>query len=164
MGVTLQNLPGPASVPRVRTERYIGDENTVKLQSMIGEHALAVERMYAFLRDTFATLETGVSDGDPMWTMERLKSMRVLEQIKRFASVMRTDDYDGDARRMMRQVFHDMRGGALTVAYSLVQLAEMKGSEVEISDVYSIFFAVRDHLKIMRNCVVDLDPERRGAT
>mgnify|MGYP006272366187 CR=1 FL=1 len=162
MGVTMQNLPGPSSVPRVRTERYIGDENGVMLETMIGEQALAVERTYAFLKDTFATLETGISDGDPLWIVERLKSMRFLEQIKRFASAMRTDDYDEDARRSLRQVFHDMRGGALTVAYSLVQLAEMKGSEVEMSDAYSIFFAVRDHLKIMRNCVVDLDPERRS--
>mgnify|MGYP006286349819 CR=1 FL=1 len=161
MGVDIDSLPGPSAVPRVRTERYIGDDNGVYLSDMYEEDAAIVRRTYAFLKDTLSALETGISDADPLWVTDSLRRMRFLGQIKRFTSRLNTDGYDDRRRALLRQVFHDLRGGALTVAYSRVQLAEMKGSETEMSDVYGAFFAVRDHLKIMRNCVVDLDPERR---
>ena len=162
MSVTINNLPGPASVPRIRTERYVGDDNGAQLSDMHGEHADIVCRIYALLKDALSTLETGISESDPMWVSERLKNTRFLEKVNRLTHGLTTDGYDEDTRALLRQVFHDLRGGALTAAYSRIQLAEMKGSEVEMSDVYGAFFAVRDHLKIMRNCVVDLDPERRA--
>jgi K+-sensing histidine kinase KdpD len=161
MGVDIHSLPGPASVPRVRTERYVGDDNGVRLAEMYEEDAAIVRRTYAFLKDTLAALETGIADSDPLATADALKRMRFLEQTRRFTSKLTTEGYDDERRNMLRQVFHDLRGGALTAAFSRIQLAHMKGSEVEMSDVYGAFFAVRDHLKIMRNCVVDLDTERR---
>lgn len=162
MGVTIDNLPGPASVPRLRTERYVGDENGVQLSEMHPEHADVVRRIYALLKNALSTLETGIHDTDPMWVSERMKRTRFLEKTNSFTRGLTTDGYDEGRRAILRHIFHDIRGGALTAAYSRIQLAEMKGNEVEMSDVYGAFFAVRDHLKIMRNCVVDLDPERRS--
>lgn len=161
MSVDIQSLPGPDAVPRVRTERYVGDDNGVRLADMYEEDAAIIRRTYAFLKETLAALETGITDTDPLGTADALKRMRFLEQTKRFTGKLTTDGYEEARRALLRQVFHDLRGGALTVAHSRIQLAHMKGNEVEMSDVYGAFFAVRDHLKIMRNCVVDLDPERR---
>ncbi|NBF39012.1 MAG: hypothetical protein GVY14_01220 [Spirochaetes bacterium] len=162
MYVTIDSLPGPESVPRIRTERYVGDDNGVELSDMETDHAELVRRIYALLKDALSTLESGINDADPLWVSQRMKQARFLEKIQHFTRGLTTNGYDEKRRATLRQVFHDLRGGALTVAYSRIQLAEMKGSEVEMSDVYGAFFAVRDHLKIMRNCVVDLDPERRG--
>jgi hypothetical protein len=161
MSVDIHSLPGPDRVSRVRTERYIGDDNGVSLAVMSPAHADTVRRTYSFLKSTLSALESAIQDAAPLQGAERLKELDFLEHVRGFAGRLSTEEYDDEQRMVLRRVFHDMRGGALNVAYSLVQLAFMKGSEVELSDIYGIFFRVRDHLKIMRNCVEDLDPERR---
>ena len=56
------------------------------------------------------------------------------------------------------RLVHDLRGGAFqALAFRLQLFCANTQSERRLQDVY---FLVRDHLKIMRSCVADLDPVR----
>ncbi len=55
-------------------------------------------------------------------------------------------------------ILHDIRGGGLFVLLGTLQLFEP--SNVTSEDVYRIYCYIRDHSKIMRNGVPELDPER----
>lgn len=56
------------------------------------------------------------------------------------------------------QVLHDLRGGSLQALALQLQLIEL--GQVRPDDIERIYLLIRDHLKIMRNCLPDLDPVR----
>ncbi|HMQ30273.1 MAG TPA: hypothetical protein PKD53_06065, partial [Chloroflexaceae bacterium] len=62
---------------------------------------------------------------------------------------------DGGGTRL-RQVLHDLKGGALQALAVYLQLAAH--GLVGPAQLHRMFFLARDQLKIMRNCVADLDP------
>ena len=60
--------------------------------------------------------------------------------------------------RHLAQIIHDIRGGALL---SLLIRWDMFATFPDAtSGLSAVFFLLRDHLKIMRNCVADLDTRR----
>ncbi|QDG51296.1 HAMP domain-containing histidine kinase [Persicimonas caeni] len=61
----------------------------------------------------------------------------------------------------LRKVTHDIKGGALTALYGLLQLIELGVGQPE--DIPQAYFLARDHAKIMRNALPDLDPPRYEA-
>ena len=58
----------------------------------------------------------------------------------------------------LTQVVHDIRGGALLSL--LIRWEMFTLLPEETSGLSAVFFLIRDHLKIMRNCVADLDTKR----
>ena len=69
-------------------------------------------------------------------------------------------DGDGPLRALtVRQAYHDLRGGSLTGL--VVQLELVRDGLLPASEGGArAFLLARDHLKMMRNAVRDLDPER----
>lgn len=61
-----------------------------------------------------------------------------------------------DAR--LSQVIHDVRGGSFQALVLQLQLLEL--TQHQPVDTERIYLLTRDHLKIMRNCLPDLDPVR----
>jgi signal transduction histidine kinase len=57
----------------------------------------------------------------------------------------------------MERVIHDLRGGAFQ---ALACRLDLFNAGIESRGLQSLFFLVRDHLKMMRNAVSDLDVER----
>lgn len=55
------------------------------------------------------------------------------------------------------KVYHDIRGGSLTALLMLLDLAD--AGRAGQPDIEQIFILVRDHRKIMRNTLPELDPE-----
>ncbi len=156
------DLPRPDSLPSYRSERYIGDENAVRLPEIPQAHAEQIRELYELLKDTLETANAAIRDSDPMWLAKRLKEMDFTARVQDFAAGFSTSGIvDENTRSRLRKIYHDTRGGALTAVLGMAQLLEMKGNEVELAEVYGVFNAVRDHLKILRNCFIDLDPPRR---
>lgn len=56
------------------------------------------------------------------------------------------------------KVIHDLRGGALQAL--AIQLYFIAAGMTEPRDLVQMFYLVRDHMKIMRNALPDLDPEQ----
>ncbi|MGB9737425.1 ATP-binding protein [Chloroflexus sp.] len=59
---------------------------------------------------------------------------------------------------VLGQVIHDVRGGSLQALALQLQLLEVE--RVQPADIERIYLLTRDHLKIMRNCLPDIDPVR----
>jgi nitrogen-specific signal transduction histidine kinase len=155
-------LPGPSSLARYRSERYSGDENAARLAELPETDARRVSDLYRLLKETLETANAAVRDNAPLWLSRRLKETRFTERVQEFAAAFSTENLTDEATRVrFRTVYHDARGGALTAVLGMAQLLELKGNEVELAEVYGVFNALRDHLKILRNCFIDLDPIRR---
>lgn len=67
--------------------------------------------------------------------------------------------HDVDPR--LRKAYHDVRGGSLLAMLMHLELVELGHATPQ--DAVRVLILARDHLKIMRNAVADLDPERREA-
>lgn len=158
---TLDSLPGPSQLLRYREERYIGSDNGISLSTFTERDRELVLKLYTLLKQSLNQVQHGIERTDPPGALRRLKQLQWKETMESFSQHFGRELIPGVPREQARQIFHDMRGSALSVAAGRVDLAMLKGNESEVSDLYSIFYAIRDHLKILRNCVVDLDPERR---
>lgn len=160
--ISPEELPGPGELPRYRVERYLGADNAVSLSELPEEDAERLRRLYYLLKETLETANVAVRDDRPEWMLRGLRDSSFVDTVRGFAEGFSTEGLeDEELRRRLRTVYHDARGGALNAAVGMAQLLELKGNEVELPDVYGVFNAVRDHLKILRNCFLDLDPERR---
>jgi len=80
------------------------------------------------------------------------------EQVRRIRSVQSTTNAPGATEANLDHVVHDIRGGALQVL--TLQLPFVAMESAERRDVAQIFYLARDHRKIMRNALPDLDPEQ----
>ncbi|MFW6215882.1 MAG: sensor histidine kinase [Alkalispirochaetaceae bacterium] len=158
---TLTTLPGPDRVIRYRQERYIGEENALTLAGFNEQDRELATRLYSLLKQGLNTVQTGIERDDPVHALKRLEELGWKSTIRAFSDHFGRELIPGVPRQLARQIFHDMRGSALSIATGRVDLGILKGNDAELSDLYSIFYAIRDHLKILRNCVVDLDPPRR---
>jgi K+-sensing histidine kinase KdpD len=146
----------PARHIRPRPGSYLGDTLTLSILSIPEEHAAIVRRLYAFLhalRDfTAARRDRGIEALDELTAFlgrHRFDSLIQEWTALRAAMVAET------TRDLVRKTYHDLRGGSLT---SLVGYLEMVlAGEATPDELGRIFFLARDHLKIMRNAIHDLD-------
>jgi signal transduction histidine kinase len=156
--LSLQNLPGPDKISLRRSERYLGDDAGASLTELPAEQRELVHDLYRYLRRALRAAQQALHSADPMELTAFLKETNWRRQIDNLAKSLYPQP---GAEPRLRHAYHDLRGGALSAASGRAELARLKGNEAELDDAYGFFYAVRDHLKIMRNCLVDLDPERR---
>jgi signal transduction histidine kinase len=149
-------------LPSFRITRYTGENERVLLCSFAEEDQVLLQNIYRSSLHLYLELQ-------PHYT-ERAASAEVVARFAKgghvadlgawgsqlgVASTARPRDRD------LGRLLHDLRGGAFQALLLRLQIVaefpEMR------TGVQTIFFLVRDHLKIMRNCVGDLDPERFGA-
>lgn len=162
MDVQLENLPGPERLERYRTERYIGDENAVALEEFQEEDAKQLVDLYALLMKTLEELREAIDRNSVDEARKALQGLDWQSQIHTFARNFSSRDLPTEARKRMQPIYHDLRGGALTVAAGRAELLVMDPEESTLAEAVGVFNAVRDHLKIMRNLIRDIDPERRA--
>ncbi|MDZ7703017.1 MAG: hypothetical protein U5L04_00855 [Trueperaceae bacterium] len=61
----------------------------------------------------------------------------------------------------LRHILHDLRGGAMTALIGNAQLVAMEGLEPDF--LLDMVMLARDHAKMMRSAIYDLDPDTREA-
>lgn len=158
---TIDNLPGPEQVIQYRSERYIGENQGITLDSFSQLDRELTLKLYSLLKQSLNQVQHGIERQDPPGTLKKLDALRWKETLETFSLRFGRELIPGVPKERARQILHDIRGSALSIAAGRVDLARLKGNESEVADLYPIFYAIRDHLKILRNCVVDLDTERR---
>ena len=83
---------------------------------------------------------------------------------RRFLMVLRglgSATYDlGVPDRDVRGALHDIRGGALLALIGFAA-AEARGEMISDAEIRHVALRARDHARIMRQCVIDLDPQLR---
>jgi signal transduction histidine kinase len=145
----------PPELDNLRSLRYRGDDQAIELRQLKdADRALLVE-LYAFLGELAAVVSPAPALVEPAPLLELLGRHPIASLIQR-ARRLGADATDLGTAEML----HDIRGGALTVLF--VQLARLGRVPYRPELAASIAITTRDHMKIMRNLAVDLDPPARA--
>lgn len=144
----------PTALDNDRSSRYHADDQAVTLADLSAVDAEVIVWLYGYLRELDAIVggPAPVDDPTPLLAfMARNDVDAAVRQVRRIGAKVT------DAR--IAEVCHDLRGGAMGVLF--VQLSRFVRAPYRAELARSLFIVTRDHLKIMRNVVRDLDAEAR---
>jgi len=162
------NLPfadlAPFPLRNFRPDRYRGENERVPLALFAEADRLLLRQIYERLLQAFLEL-------DPRTVDLSTRSANLHRQIRdglwgtlialfRQLGFTLTRPVPSPSARAgdLQRALHDLRGGAACALVYAVDLFALDPDRIE--GIESLFFLIRDHLKIMRNCVAELDPER----
>lgn len=157
------SLPGPAPFHRPAV-RHRGDAQSVTLDQLAPGDVAPLRALYGFLVALHDDLDAAlkVQAGDAV--VRRLAAVArsdayrsVLDAFGRLATSL--DQHTLPVR--VRCAYHDLRGGSLSAILMLLDLIADGVGRPE--DAERLFLLARDHLKMMRNAVRDLDVGRYAA-
>jgi K+-sensing histidine kinase KdpD len=159
---TLQTL-APTNLEVYREERYNGGGFSASLAQFAPEDVSLIIRLYTVVKKTY-DLWLYMRDAP---NYELLKA-HIISQIgtEHFlssAQAVGAATYALDNHRPeLRKIIHDVRGGALTVLAGYVHFLKTEPENI-VEDVETAVLLARDHAKLMRNAIDDLDPVVRQA-
>lgn len=142
----------PSSLALLRASRYGGEEVNIALaalaeadQTLVHEQYRLLQRLYDVVRsedgDRVSRVRAFLRDNNWMGWLIRFQKLGTFTDTKDMAT---------------QKVLHDLRGGAMQALSILLQLVEM--GIMQSHDLDRAFFLTRDHLKIMRSALTDIDP------
>lgn len=145
----------PQNIPLYRQNRYIGDDNSVVLNDFAASDRAIVQHMYATLLDLMAHMyqqrEAGYDLRGLQAKLASLHWSELVHQLRHFGEASAHQP-----ARYLPEAVHDIRGGSFAALAMNIQMVEIGLADQQ--DFLPIFFLLRDHLKIMRNTVRDIDP------
>ncbi len=150
----------PTSLICYRPSRYAGDDISLLLSVFSEEDRLTVTTLYERLKELFEILKA--HRDQPEHCLAVLQGVIKQQDWPNFIKSLQTlgnSSYQQRPSKLLSQVVHDLKGGALTTLLLRIQLINMGVRRTE--SVLPMFFLTRDHLKIMRNGLRDVDPEWR---
>jgi len=144
----------PDGLERRRATRYRGDDRAVSLASFTDGDREAVRQLYAFLataraiaNDPAATTGASVSELIVASGMNA-----VVDRVRLLGREV--------VEPQLREVIHDLRGGSFNAL--VLQLSRFSARGFRASWLTSVDLLARDHQKMMRALVDDLDPASRA--
>jgi signal transduction histidine kinase len=145
----------PASQDNYRSSRYRADDQAIELGMLAASDRELVHFLYALLRelDDIVGGEHPVMDPAPLFAfLERHPISETVHRIRRLGT-------ESVITPRVAEALHDIRGGSSTVLFA--QLSRIGRVPFKSELGRSLFIAVRDHMKMMRNVTKDLDPVAR---
>ncbi len=152
---TITKLAPPA-LENLRVTRYRADEQAVDLSAFAPGNGSVVVELYEFLSGLAAALASDLSDGDPAPLSAYVARYDVDDLVQR----LRRLGADRHERDQVAEALHDIRGGAMTALFMRLSRLGRGGHRPEVARALSIY--ARDHMKMMRNVVKDLDADARA--
>jgi signal transduction histidine kinase len=150
----------PTRYIRARVGKYMGDTLTLSIGRIPAEHAAIVRGLYSFLRALYElAAEQREHDAKALDALMELLSRHGYERLIQDCATLRAAMTADATRELVRQTYHDVRGGSLTslVGHLEMVLAGEITPDEAGATIRRIFLLARDHLKIMRNAIHDLD-------
>lgn len=144
----------PDVLETTRGSRYRADEQATDLASFHPDDRRVLVFLYALL-DELETVVRPSSPGTPQ-SSEPLAAFLARHDLSDVIAQVRTL---GTHDERLAATIHDVRGGALTTLF--VQLARSRRAPIRADIVHAIHLGARDHMKMMRNVVRDLDAPAR---
>lgn len=141
----------PSHFESYRGTRYRAEEQAIELRCLALEDRPVVVAIYALLRELEALVssDADVDDPGPLSAfVARHDIHTLLHQIRRLGGQFQQDEHIAEA-------LHDIRGGALSALF--VQLSSVGRVPYRSQISRALFLATRDHMKMMRSVVKDLD-------
>ncbi len=148
--VLMMLAAGP--LPYLRTSRSLCQERSIAIADLSDSDGSAIRRIYEMLGhlDPPDSGDEGTS-GEPT----RVSAGDCAELRTLFGSLGQQHDYAGGS--FAREVLHDVRSGASGALISALGWASSS-----LDALFSVRLLARDHRKLMRSAVRDLDPPRRA--
>ncbi len=155
-----------ANPAMLRAERFRGAGQDARLEQLDPGDRETVQQLYAHLHGLYSVWRS--DPRQPDWPEVALRTVRLAEAnlIGRLKEVGRAAQ--GDSNAMLQRVLHDLRGGAAAAVLAEAELLEpglrasMARGAVDSEGLEAVVFLARDQAKIMRNALIDLDPEERA--
>jgi signal transduction histidine kinase len=156
---TASELSLDEPLPNSRRERYTGGGLSVSLEGFEESNRTVVVRLYDFVTEVEQRLKRPVleAEGPVDALREVLETLAWREVGQQAQTLSSTKETDPKLDALSRAI-HDIRGGAWTALWGLFQFIDAVGPSG--STAREAFWLARDHGKMMRNAVSDLDPER----
>lgn len=148
----------PRSLHSLRTARYAGEGSDVPLATFPAAAQTAIQHVYAALIELLDLTRPGPTNGP---TFEQIGQFVREQNWNMQMTALRSigiDPANTANTSVVGQVLHDLRGGSLQSVSMYLQMIDL--GILDLISLERIFLLTRDHLKIMRNCIPDLDPER----
>jgi hypothetical protein len=152
----LVNL-APLDLANHREDRFRGDGNRSYLSDYEKEDQKLLSHVYQILQSVFEEMQ--------QVHLDPAQIGRVLTEHAAQRDLIAADlrelgvaTLKSNQSRHLAQVIHDTRGGALQSL--LIRWEMFQVHPGTTPGIAAVFFLLRDHLKIMRNCVADLDARR----
>jgi signal transduction histidine kinase len=139
-----------------RSLRYRGDDVAVAVSALPARDRDAVRKLYATLMTFDAALPDPASDPDEPNVAAALAKGFALDEVVDLARSIGTGAEH--VSEDVRHALHDVRGSALTSLVIEVQRARAKRGQVRALRTLTL-----DHLKVMRNALLELDDAHRTA-
>jgi hypothetical protein len=139
-----------------RSLRYRGDDVAVAMSALPAPDRDAVRKLYTTLMTFDAALPPRASEPDEPHVAEALAKSFALDEVVDLARSIGTgaEELSEDVRHAL----HDVRGSALTSLVIEVQRARARRGQVR-----ALRTLTSDHLKVMRNALLELDDAHRTA-
>jgi signal transduction histidine kinase len=144
----------PVDLESRLASRYHGDDMAAALSELEAADLAKIRRMYELLSEANLTLKGMVERHDSMIAFVALVHERFWDEILDLAHALASNRTGHSP--LLDSALHDIRGGSLNGLLGTVQMARL--APVGANDCLRCFSYVRDHLKIMRNCLPALDP------
>lgn len=152
--------PAPPRLPTIEGDRaYL---HGVSIADFRGEDAATVRALYDFLDELHGVARAVYCDGADGGLIGALLRRRgYSERLAPRVTELGVGLEREGLSLALRQAYHDLRGGSYSPLSLVLPIVE-EGDELP-GDHERIYLLTRDHLKIMRSAVHDLDPERSAA-
>ncbi len=144
---------GPDSVVSHRPERYTGGGMALSIGAFEPPQQDVIRKVYALLAELITLVRPAFDS--PAQVLEDVRAFVAQRPWRAVFYNLKTLTVPNDSERA-HQVVHDIRGGALQALTMLLSLISMRSPDIE--DIQRLFFFTRDHMKIMRNALADIDP------
>jgi K+-sensing histidine kinase KdpD len=153
----------PTDLTVYRTERYDGGGFDVSLTQFAPEDIARVMQLYSAVKKIY-DLWLYMKDA-PNYELLRQQIVTLFGS-EQFLTSMQAIGVATYALKtpspVIRKVVHDIRGGGLTVLTGTVYLLK-ESPDPHPEDIENTVLVARDHAKLMRNAIFDLDPTVRQA-
>ncbi len=157
MQIPLETIAGlaPNKLENHRATRYRADEQALELSAFGARNGPVVVSLYEFLSELAGIVGSDQDLEEPAPLLAFVARHDVGDLVQRLRRLRA--DSEGD---QLAEALHDIRGGAMTAL--LVQLSRLGRvpHRAEMARALSIY--TRDHMKMMRNVVSDLDEAGRA--
>lgn len=151
----------PTDLDNARPQRYDGSGFSVSLNDLANEDIALIIRVYQALKNVY-DLWLYMRDAPNFQILhERIEPFMNRDFLSAAQAIGSSTYMTEMPNPMVRKVIHDIRGGGLTALIGYAQLLSRLERDDDI--VRKAVFLARDHAKMMRNALPDLDIPFREA-